>query len=195
MIYLKLFFSFFQVGLFSVGGGYAAIPLIQSQSVDVNGWLTMSEFTDLVTIAEMTPGPISINSATFVGIRVAGIPGAIAATIGCIFPACFIVSLLAFIYRKYGGAPSVNTVLGCLRPTVVALITSAGLAMLQTALFEGGVLGLSTTQWVSVVLFLAAFVILRRWKWNPIMVMCLCGAGNLLFSLATGAIPLQNSLG
>ena len=74
MIYFQLFFSFLQVGLFSVGGGYAAMPLIQSQVVEQHPWLTLQEFTDLITIAEMTPGPIAVNSATFVGIRIAGIP-------------------------------------------------------------------------------------------------------------------------
>ena len=101
MIYLKLFLSFLKVGMFSIGGGYAAMPLIQSEVVTGYGWLTMSEFTDLITIAEMTPGPIAVNSATFVGIRIAGIPGAAAATFGCIFPSCIIVSLLAFVYYKY----------------------------------------------------------------------------------------------
>ena len=87
MIYLQLFLSFLQVGMFSVGGGYAAMPLIQSQVVEQHGWLTMQEFTDLITIAEMTPGPIAVNSATFVGLRIAQVPGAIIATLGCITPA------------------------------------------------------------------------------------------------------------
>ena len=86
MIYIQLFLSFVQIGLFSVGGGYAAIPLIQSQVVETHGWLTMNEFTNLITIAEMTPGPIGVNSATFTGLQIAGIPGAIAATFGSIFP-------------------------------------------------------------------------------------------------------------
>ena len=81
MIYLELFWSFFQIGLFSIGGGYAAMPLIQNQVVDIHPWLTMTQFADIMTIAEMTPGPIAINSATFVGIRVAGFPGAIVATL------------------------------------------------------------------------------------------------------------------
>ena len=88
MIYLQLFFSFIQVGMFSIGGGYAAMPLIQNQVVELHPWITMAEFTDLVTIAEMTPGPIAINAATFVGIRIAGLPGAVAATMGCILPSC-----------------------------------------------------------------------------------------------------------
>ena len=82
MIYIQLFFSFLQVGLFSFGGGYAAMPLIQGQVVTMHQWLSMSEFTDLITISQMTPGPIAVNSATFVGIKVAGLPGAIAATAG-----------------------------------------------------------------------------------------------------------------
>ena len=93
MVYLMLFLSFLQVGMFSIGGGYAAIPLIQSQVVDVHGWLTMEEFMNLVTIAEMTPGPIAINSATFVGIRIAGLLGAVIATFGCILPSCILVSI------------------------------------------------------------------------------------------------------
>ncbi|MEG1447333.1 MAG: chromate transporter, partial [Ruthenibacterium sp.] len=97
---IKLFFSFIQVGLFSVGGGYAAIPLIQSQIVDVHHLMTLAEFTDLITIAEMTPGPISINSATFVGTRLAGIPGAIICTFGCIIPSFVICLALAYFYYK-----------------------------------------------------------------------------------------------
>ena len=95
MIYLQLFLSFMQIGLFSIGGGYAAIPLIQSQAVDINKWLTAEEFLDLATIAEMTPGPIAVNGATFIGLKVAGILGAISATFGCILPSLFIVSLLS----------------------------------------------------------------------------------------------------
>ena len=79
-ILTQLFFAFIQVGMFSVGGGYAAIPLIQNQIVDIHGLMTLAEFTDLITIAEMTPGPISINSATFVGMRLAGIPGVLLCT-------------------------------------------------------------------------------------------------------------------
>ena len=101
MIYLELLWVFIQVGLFSIGGGYAAIPIIQSHVVEAKGWLTMTDFTDLITIAEMTPGPIAINSATFVGIQVAGIPGCIIATIGCIIPSAIIVSLLAFLYFRF----------------------------------------------------------------------------------------------
>ena len=117
MIYVQLFLSFLQVGMFSVGGGYAAIPLIQSQVVEQHGWLTMQEFTDLVTIAEMTPGPIAVNAATFVGLRIAQVSGAIVATLGCITPALFFVSLLSYIYRRYKDISLLQSVLACLRGT------------------------------------------------------------------------------
>ena len=95
MIYLQLFFSFLQIGMFSFGGGYAAMPLIQGQVVTAHHWLSMEEFTDLITISQMTPGPIAINSATFVGTKIAGIPGAVVSTLGCILPSCILVTLLA----------------------------------------------------------------------------------------------------
>ena len=81
MIYLQLYLSFLQVGLFSVGGGYAAMPLIRSQVVELHPWMTLQEFTNLITIAEMTPGPIAVNCATFVGLRIAQLPGAVIATL------------------------------------------------------------------------------------------------------------------
>ena len=88
MIYWQLFLSFLQIGALSFGGGYAAMPLIEAQIIRTHGWLTTAEFADLVTIAEMTPGPIAVNAATFVGTKIGGIPGALAATAGCVLPAC-----------------------------------------------------------------------------------------------------------
>ena len=184
MIYIQLFFSFLKIGLFSVGGGYAAIPLIQSEIVNGHGWLSMQEFTNLITISSMTPGPVAINSATFVGLRIAGLPGAVTATLGSIFPAVILVSLLSLIYRKYKGTTAIDTVLGCLRPAVVALITAAGLSLSQTALWGELPVSLSSVDWINALLFLGAFFILRKWKWNPILVMCLCGAGGLISFLA-----------
>ena len=169
MIYIQLFLSFLQIGLFSVGGGYAAIPLVQSLIVERQGWITMTEFTNLITIAEMTPGPIAVNSATFVGIRIAGLPGAVAATWGCIFPSCIIVSVLA-------------SILCSLLPAVVALIAGAGLSMLLAAVLPE-VNGERMIQWGSLVLFSAAFIALRKWKLNPILVMWVCGGVSLAVKL------------
>ena len=136
MIYLQLFVSFLQVGLFSIGGGYAAMPLIQEQVVTLHPWLTLREFTDLITIAEMTPGPITINSSTFVGIRTAGLAGAIVATAGCILPSCLIVLMLAWLYFKYANLAYIQGTLSGLRPAIVALIASAGLSILCLAVWN-----------------------------------------------------------
>ena len=175
MIYLQLFWSFFQVSLFSVGGGYAALPLIQSQIVDTHGWLTMAEFSDLITIAEMTPGPIAINGATFVGIRCAGLPGAAIATLGYILPSCILVSVLALVYKKYRSLSLMRGVLASLRPAVVALIASAGLTVLREALFGSAALALQNVDWLSAICFVGAFLLIRFKKWNPILTMALCG--------------------
>ena len=167
-----LFFSFIQVGLFSVGGGYAALPLIQNQIVDVHGLMTLPEFADLVTIAEMTPGPISINSATFVGTKLAGLPGALICSLGCIIPSFIICLTLAHFYYKYRNFSGVQTVLASLRPAVVALISSAGLSILTLALFnaEKHDIVLSNFRFVEFLLFAVGLFLLRKFKVSPILV-------------------------
>lgn len=173
MIYMKLLWSFFQIGLFSFGGGMASLPLVQNQVVDVNHWMSMLEFTDLITIAQMTPGPIAINAATFVGVRIAGVLGAVIATIGCILPSCIIVFFLAFIYFKYKQAILVKGILSGLRPAVVALIASAGVTLTILAFYgEGGfTTNIKSINFVAVILFALCLFLLRKFKINPIVVM------------------------
>ncbi|MGL4344677.1 MAG: chromate transporter [Cellulosilyticaceae bacterium] len=182
---LKLFLSFIQVGLFSVGGGYAAIPLIQNQIVSTHGLMSMAEFTDLITIAEMTPGPISINSATFVGTRLAGLPGALLCSLGCIIPSFILCLILARVYYKYRNLSGVQTILSSLRPAVVALISSAGLSILTLALFnaEKTDIVLSNFRPIEFILFVGGLVALRKFKVNPIMVIFGSGIiGTLAYS-------------
>lgn len=179
---LSLFWSFLQVGAFSVGGGYAAMPLIENQVCQLHPWLTTNEFAHLVTIAEMTPGPIAINAATFVGTRIAGLPGAIIATLGCILPSCLIVSALSWLYRKYRALPLMQSALAALRPVVVALIAGAFLSLLQSALWQGPP-SLAGLDWLQALLFLCAFVLLRRKKPSPILTMFACGLLYLLLNL------------
>ena len=176
MIYLYLFVSFLQVGMFSFGGGYAAMPLIQEQVVNLHGWLSMNAFTDLVTIAEMTPGPIAVNAATFVGMQIIGPLGAVVATLGCILPSCVIVTLLAKLYLKYRNMGMLQGILGSLRPAVVAMIASAGIAILITAFWGGRAsVSLPDTNWSLVVIFVISMVLLQKFKKNPIFVMVLAG--------------------
>lgn len=186
MIYIELFLCFVQIGLFSIGGGYAAMPLIREQVVEMRGWLTMTQFGDVMTIAEMTPGPIAINSATFVGIQVAGVPGAIFATLGCIFPSLIIVLGLAFVYYRFKNLNIVQGVLAGLRPAVIAMIASAGISLILMAFW--GKQDLSCIReipdLVAVFLFAAGLFVLRKWKVSPLYVMGGCGlVGLILYSI------------
>lgn len=186
MLLLKLFFAFIQVGLFSVGGGYAAIPLIQEQIVNIHGLLSMEEFSDLITVAEMTPGPISINSATFVGMRISGIPGVLLCTIGCIIPSFCICLLLAHFYYKYRTVSGVQIVLGAMRPAVVALIASAGASILMLGLFEAEIdkIVLADIRIVELAIFAGALFLLRKYKTNAIMIILGSGVvGTALYTL------------
>ena len=153
------------------------MPLIQNQVVNLHNWLSMSEFADVITISQMTPGPIAINSATFVGIRIAGIPGAIVATIGCVLPSCIIVLSLAYVYYKFRELSTVQGILNGLRPAVIAMIGSAGLTLVILAFWSGK--GISSRpesiDFISVAIFSIAIIILRKWKVNPIYVMVVAG--------------------
>lgn len=189
MIFLQLFLAFLQIGAFSFGGGYAAMPLIQAQVIDRYAWLTQKDFADLVTIAEMTPGPIAVNAATFVGNQVAGIPGALSATAGVILPSCLFVTVLAFLYTRYRNLALLQGILKSLRPAVVAMIFTAGLKILIPALFSGGPVSLDAFQNGSfqprIALYvLLALLLLRRTKLGPIKVMTGCGILEVLFQLA-----------
>ena len=190
MIYIQLLWSFIQIGLFSIGGGYASLPLIEHQMVDVHGWLTASQLTDIVTISQMTPGPIALNAATFVGTRIGGLPGAIVATLGCVLPSCIIVLALAWVYTKYKDLSLLRGILAGLRPAVVALIASAGLTILISALFVNDVLphALSDVDGIAVVLFVLSLVILRKWKPDPILVMVGSGVIGAIAVFALRAV-------
>lgn len=190
MIYIQLLWSFIQIGLFSIGGGYASLPLIKHQMVDVHGWLTASQLTDIVTISQMTPGPIALNAATFVGTRIGGLPGAIVATLGCVLPSCIIVLALAWVYTKYKDLGLLRGILAGLRPAVVALIASAGLTILISALFVNDVLphALSDVDGIAVVLFVLSLVILRKWKPDPILVMVGSGVIGAIAVFALRAV-------
>ncbi len=195
---IKLFFSFFKIGAFSFGGGYAALRLIQAEVIEKNHWINGSDFTDLVTISQMTPGPIGINAATFIGSKLAGIPGSVAATLGVITPSCIIVTIIAYFYAKYKKATCMQTVLKNLRPAVVAMILAAGLQILIPAILTNIPEKLSIANINSIrvnlmglFLFALALILLRQKKFkkiSPISVMLLCGVLELLFEIcAKGA--------
>ncbi|QAT50970.1 chromate transporter [Caproiciproducens sp. NJN-50] len=186
MIFARLFFAFLQIGAFSFGGGYAAMPLIQAQVINQYHWLTMGEFTDLITIAEMTPGPIAINAATFVGNQVAGIPGALIATFGCVLPSCIFVTVLAWLYTRYRNLSIMQGVLESLRPAVVAMIATAGILILVPSFFLNGSISFAAGNFQirPVIFFAGALFLLRKFKMDPVKVMVLCGAAEVAWESA-----------
>jgi chromate transporter len=169
----KIFFCFFEIGLFSFGGGYAAVPLIQSMVVERYHWLTVNEFINLITIAEMTPGPIVINAATFVGMKIDGFLEAVVSTLGSVVPSLIIVLLLSWLYKKYKELDIVKRILKRIRPLVVAMILSAGFSILVMALFKANdyqTINLDNIQVIEIVIFVVSLYLMRRYKVNPIMI-------------------------
>ena len=186
MLLLSLFLAFMTIGLFSVGGGYAAIPLIQAQIVEKYGLMTMEEFTDLIMVAEMTPGPILINSSTFVGMRTGGVAGVLLCSIGCIIPSFCICLTLAHFYYKYRSMKGVQIVLSSLRPAVVALIGSAGASILMLGLFQSDLFTarLANLRYVELFIFAVALFILRKYKASAVSVILGSGVvGTLIYAL------------
>ena len=129
MMYLNLFFVFFKVGLFSFGGGYAILPLMQHEVVDVNKWISFKEFMDIVAVSQITPGPISINLATHVGYRIGGTLGSTIATTSVILPSIIIISLIVIFLKRFSKLPAVQRIFKSLRVTIVGLILAAGIAL------------------------------------------------------------------
>lgn len=175
----QLFTVFLRIGAFSIGGGYAIIPLIQEQVVERYGWISEKMFTDIITISQMTPGPLAVNTSTFVGLQIGGTAGALAATLGCILVGVIIsLSLYAF-FQKHQGSTYVLEVLNGLRSASTGLMLSAALTIILLALTGSKGSGLDLP---ALFLFLVTLAILRKWKPSPIVAMLLCGiAGAMLY--------------
>ena len=189
MLFLKLFYTFFKIGLFGFGGGYGMLSLIQGEVVTRHGWMSMQEFTDIVAVSQMTPGPIGINSATYVGYTAVmndggsqflAVLGSLTASFAVMLPSFIIMLVISRFFMKYSRHPRVEALFKILRPAVVGLIASAALLLMNSANF--GSLGEDNVQFlVSVGLFLFAFIALRHFKWSPILILVLCGAFGGVF--------------
>ena len=179
MILFDLFKVFFLLGLFSFGGGYASMELIRSRVVTDYHWLTDWEYTDIISIAEMTPGPLGINIASFVGTRTAGVAGTLIATLSYILPALVIVLILSWFYDRYRSLEGVQGVLSGLRPAVVAMIIAAAVQLVSTAWWDGlSHLALENTNWTAVVLSLVLLILLQKKKLGPIQAILASGAAG-----------------
>jgi chromate transporter len=135
-VILSLYWSFFKVGLFTIGGGYAMIPLMEAEVIDTHGWLSAAEFLDIIAVAEMTPGPISINAATFIGYRMAGVAGSLITTLGVITPSLVLLLLLSKILFNLIQKPQAESFLNGLRSALVALILLAAYSLSQAAMID-----------------------------------------------------------
>lgn len=177
----QLFTAFFQIGLFSIGGGYAIIPLIQEQVVDHYGWISQRVFSDIITISQMTPGPLAVNTSTFVGIRIAGIPGALAATAGCILSGVCISLLLYRLLQKNHRSACVRSALQGMKSASVGLIASAAATIVLLALLGPTPRVGFSMDWASFGMLLASLLVMRKRWLGPIALMLTTGALGLLF--------------
>lgn len=167
---IDLFFSFLQIGLFGIGGGLVSVTLLMQQVVTERQWLTATTFNDLIAIAESTPGPLVVNSATFIGMQLAGLPGAVIATFAAVLPGFMIALGLALLYQRYRSLSLIEGVMDGLRPVVVALIFVGGLKVMKNALFLNGIIALNVLDAFSAVLFVICFFIIKKWKISAVAV-------------------------
>lgn len=180
MIFLQLFYTFFKIGLFGFGGGYAMISMIQGEVVTRHEWLSSNEFTDIIAISQMTPGPIGINSATYVGYsavvnagysHAVGILGSTIATVSVVLPSFILMVLISKFFLKYQKHPIIASVFEGLRPGVVGLLAAAALVLMNRENF-------GTYNWqilTSILLFAGTFIASYRYKVNPILLIVICG--------------------
>ncbi len=186
MIYLRLFFEFFRTGLFAVGGGLATMPFLYHIS-DSTGWFTHAQLADMIAVSESTPGPMGVNMATYVGFTVAGVPGALAATLGLITPSVLVVLLIARFLTKFRTNPAVDAVFYGLRPASCGLIAAAGLSVAALALLDLSAPIAEAIQWKYVALA-AVILVLTRWvkptkKLHPIVFILLSAGAGIVFGL------------
>lgn len=188
LLYLKIFWTFFKIGLFGFGGGYAMISMIQAEVVSNHGWMTNGEFTDIVAISQSTPGPIGINSATYVGYTSVinagysslwGALGSLIATFAVVLPSLILMLAISRFFMKYKNHPAVEHTFMGLRPAVVGLLAAAALLLMNAENFSAP--GENPWQFfICVGLFLFAFIGQMVYKMNPVLLLVLCGISGLL---------------
>ncbi len=171
---LQIFLSFIKIDVLCFGGAYAAVPVVQQQIVEVQGWMTTGEFMDLLAIDELTPGPIVVNCATFVGNKLAGVPGGIVATMGCVLPTMLIAFLLVRLYVKYRSADTMNDALSGIKSVVAALLLTAVLTFVTSVIVVEG-----QVNFVGLGIAVVAFVLMRTKRFDNIAII----VGSGIFSL------------
>lgn len=172
-VLIKLYLAFLKIGTFSFGGGYAMLPFIQKEIVEKNNWISMSEFTDIIGISQMTPGPVAINSATFVGYKINGVMGSIIATLGVITTSFILVTVINKLLDKFKESKVIKAALLGMRPVLIALIIYAFIDLAKEAYVDIK----------SIIITLIIGVILLSKKVHPILVIVIAAVLGLLFYL------------
>ena len=181
MIYLELFITFFTIGLFTFGGGYAMLPLIQQKVVE-KGWLTLEEIVDFVAVSESTPGPFAVNISTYVGVEMGGVLGAFCATFGVVLPSFIIILIVAKCYIRFKNSKLVSGAMFALRATVVGLMAGAVFGMLPTVFLSTGIAWSSflTPEFLCSAVIFVTMLVLALKKVSPIiLILCSAAAGIL----------------
>lgn len=185
MIYLELFWTFIQIGSFSFGGGYAVLPMIQKYVVEQQQWITLGELADITSISQMTPGPIAINAATFVGVKVAGVGGGIVATIGCVLPSFILLIFLAYYFFKHSNLNFIQNILKGLRPAIVSLIALAAISLTLTAFWtnsQANFLSIDNINLSGVVSAAISLILLIKFKLDTIGVIAIGAIIGIIIS-------------
>lgn len=171
-VLINLFTTFFKIGLFSFGGGYAMLPMIQREVVDINGWLTSESFLNIIGISQATPGPIAINTATYVGYKTSGVVGSMFATLGVIMPSVIIVYIIARLFMKFKDGIYVQSVLKFIRLGAIGLIAAAALSLMGDVFVNIQ----------SILIFAMAFFASYKLKMDPILMIVSAGLiGFIIF--------------
>lgn len=193
MIYFRLFYEFFKTGLFAVGGGLATLPFLRNMA-DTTGWFTKAQLADMLAVSESTPGPIGVNTATYVGFTTAGIPGAIIATLGLVTPSVIVILIIARALKKFRDNRIVENAFYGLRPASTGLIAAAGLSVVPLALLKTGTLSsfsdgfLAAVKWPAVLLA-AILVVFTNWvkptkNLHPILFIAVSAVIGVVFHFA-----------
>ena len=183
MIFVRLFWEFFKTGLFAVGGGMATLPFLYDISART-GWYTTRDISDMIAVSESTPGPIGVNMATYVGFHVAGVPGALVATLSLVLPSLIIVLIISRVLKQFRENRTVQNILYGIRPASVALITYAGLLVARIALLNTEASSvLSTVNWKAALLGAAVLAAYLKWKKHPIFYILGAGIAGILLSM------------
>ena len=188
MIYFQLFYEFFLIGLFAIGGGMATLPFLEDLALRTN-WFTQADLINMIAVSESTPGPIGINMATYVGFTTSGIPGAVIATLSVVLPSLLVVTVIARVLQKYSASPLVQSLFYGIRPASVGLICAAGVSIFLIAIVRIDIYRASGAiadlfQWKRIALAVGLYLAIKQWKPHPVLTIAIAAVIGAVFRFA-----------